>query len=91
VTATYQNVTPYPNINSLMHQLKLSATYQLADNIECSLLYQFSMFRNNDWDDVPVSIIPTTNTGTAISILNASYPPPSYNVSTIGTVLKVTL
>jgi hypothetical protein len=91
VSATYQNVLPYPNINSVMNQLKLSATYQLATNIACSLMYQFSMFRNNDWDDVAAPIVPTTNTGTAISILNAGYAAPHYDVSTIGTVLKVTL
>lgn len=91
VTGTYQNVTPYPDINSVMHQLKLSAVYRLAANIECSLQYQFSMFRNNDWDDLAEPIIPTTNTGTAISSLNAGYAAPHYNVSTIGTVLKVTL
>ena len=91
VTQSYQNVVPYPNINSVMNQLKLTATYQFSDNIEGSLMYQFSMFHNNDWDDVAEPIIPTTNTGTAISILNAGYPPPSFNVSTIGTVVKVIL
>jgi hypothetical protein len=91
VTQSYQNVTPYPDINSTMHDLKMEATYQFADNIEGSLIYRYSMFNNNDWQYVPVPAIATTNTGTAISILNAGYGSPNYNVSSVGMVMRMKL
>ncbi len=91
VTQSYQNVTPYPDINSTMHDLKLTAIYQITSNIEGSLMYRYSMFNNSDWGMVPMPVIPTTNTGTAISIVNAGYGSPNYNVSTIGMVLKMRL
>lgn len=91
VTQSYQNMVSYPDINSTMHDLRLTAVYQMTKNIEWSLLYQYSMFHNNDWNDLAAPVQPTTNTGTAISILNPGYSPPNYNVSTIGAVLKVVL
>ncbi len=91
VTASYQNVTPYPDIDSVMHQLRLTAVYQLTDAIECSLIYQYSMFHNNDWNDLTAPVQATRNAGTAISILTPGYPAPRYDVSTIGTVLRVRL
>jgi len=91
VTQSYQNVASYPDINSSMHDIKLTAIYQLTGNIEGSLMYRYSMFNNNDWQYVPSPAIATTNTGTAISILNAGYGSPNYNVSTIGMVLRMRL
>lgn len=91
VTQSYQNVTPYPDIDSTMHDLKVTAVYQFTDNIDGSLIYRYSMFNNNDWQFVPVPAIATTNTGTAISILNAGYGPPNYNVSSIGMVARMRL
>lgn len=91
VSQSYQNVSPYPNINSLMHQIRVSAAFQIADNVECSFNYQFAMFHNNDWNDFTAPVQATTNTGTAISILTPGYPPPSFNVSAIGVAFKVTL
>jgi hypothetical protein len=91
VTATYQNVIPYPNIDSTMHDLRLTAIYQLTPIIEVSLLYQFSMFHNNDWNDLAAPVVASTNTGTAISILTPGNAAPSFNVSTIGTFMKVSL
>ena len=73
VTQSYQNVVSYPDINSTMHDLRLTAVYQLTDNIECSLIYEFSMFHNNDWNDLTPPVQATTNTGTAISILTPGY------------------
>ncbi len=89
VTQSYQNVTPYPDISSTMHDVKVTAVYQFTDNIDGSLIYRYSMFNNNDWQYVPVPAIPTTNTGTTISILNAGYGPPNYNVSSIGFVARM--
>jgi len=91
VSQSYQNVASYPDINSTMHDVRLTAVYQFTDAIEGSLLYQFSMFHNNDWNDQTPAIQPTTNTGTAISILTPGYAAPNYNVSTIGAVFRVKL
>jgi hypothetical protein len=91
VTASYQNVTPYPDISSSMHDLKVTAVYQMTENIDGSLIYRYSMFSNNDWQYVPVPVIATTNTGTAISIVNAGYGPPNYNVSSVGMVVRMRL
>lgn len=91
VTQAYQNVVSYPDINSRMHDFKLSAVYSFSDNIEGSLIYRYSMFNNDDWQYVSVPAIATTNTGTAISILNAGYASPNYNVSSIGMVMRMKL
>lgn len=91
VTQSYQNVVSYPNIDSTMHDLRLTAIYTLADNIQGSLMYDLSMFKNNDWNDLTPAIQPTTNTGTAISILTPGYAAPKYNVSTVGVVIKMSL
>lgn len=91
VSQSYQNVTNYPDINSSMHDLRVTASYQFSDVIEASLLYRYSMFTNTDWQFVPVPVIATTNTGTAISIVNAGYGPPDYNVSSIGMVVRMRL
>ena len=91
VTQSYQNVVSYPDNNSTMNDLRLTAIYQITDKIECSLMYEFSMFHNNDWNDLTAPVQASTNTGTAISILTPGYSSPNYSVSTIGAVLKVTL
>jgi hypothetical protein len=91
VTQSYQNVTPYPDINSTMHDLRLTAVYQFTDKIACSLMYEFSMFHNNDWNNLTAPVQASTNTGTTISILTPGYASPNYNVSTIGAVFKMML
>lgn len=91
VSQSYQNVISYPDIDSTMHDLRLTAIYQLTPNIEWSLMYAYNMFENNDWNFLTPPVQPTTNAGTAISILTPGYPPPRYDVSTVGTMLKVSL
>jgi len=92
VTQTYQNVTPYPSVNSEMNQVKVAASYKFAEHIEASLIYQYSMFRNNDWDYTGTPIIAQSQlTPTAISTLTPGYGAPHYYVSSIGTVLRITL
>lgn len=91
VTASYQNVTSYPDVNSRMDDIKVTAVYQFTDSIEASLMYRYSMFNNNDWQYVAAPVIATTNTSTAISIVNAGYGAPNYNVSTAGMVVKMRL
>jgi Putative outer membrane beta-barrel porin, MtrB/PioB len=91
VSQSYQNVIPYPDINSVMHDLQLTAYYQLTPRIECSLMYRYSMFHNNDWNDLTAPVQASTNTGTVISILTPGYSSPNYNVSTIGMAVKFAL
>jgi|GEM_PF-1156791 len=91
VTASYQNVTNYPDIDSRMDDVKVTANYQLTDNVDGTLIYQYSMFNNNDWQYVAQPVIPTLNGGTAISILNAGYGAPNYNVSTVGMIVRMKL
>ncbi len=74
-----------------MHDLKVKATYQVTEAVEAALIYRYSMFANNDWQYVPVPVIPTLNGGTAISIVNAGYGPPVYNVSVVGMTMRVRL
>jgi predicted porin len=91
VTASYQNVTSYPDVSSRMDDIKVTAVYQFTDSIEASLMYRYSMFNNNDWQYLSAPVIATTNTGTAISIVNAGYGAPNYNVSTAGMMVKMRL
>jgi hypothetical protein len=91
VSQSYQNVTNYPDINSSLHDLRLTASYQVTDNIEAALLYRYGMFTNNDWQYIPLPVIPTTNGGTAISIVNAGYGSPNYNVTTVGMTMRIKL
>lgn len=91
VTQPYQNVTPYPDINSTMHDIKVAAVYQFTDSIDGSLIYRYSMFSNNDWQYVPSPVIASTNTSNSISIVNAGYGPPNYNVSSVGVVMRMKL
>ncbi len=91
ITQSYQNVTDYPNIDARTHQVQLTADYQVTSRVKWSLIYRYDMFHNNDWNNLTAPVQPSTNTGTAISILTPGYPPPTYNVTTIGTTVKVAL
>ena len=91
VSQSYQNVVSYPDIHSAMHDVRLTAAYQIEPNIEWSLIYGFSMFHNNDWNNLTAPVQPSTNSGTAIGILTPGYPSPNYNVTLVGTIVKVRL
>ncbi len=88
-TQSYQNVVSYPDIDSRYYDLNLSADYKIAPNVEWALLYRFSKFHNNDWNDLAAPVQPTRDGGTTISILTPGYPPPRYNVSVFGTAVRV--
>ena len=91
VTATYQNVTNYPDIDSRMNDVRVAAVYNVTENLEATLLYQYSMFNNNDWQYIGQPVVPTTNGGNTISIVNAGYASPNYNVSTVGMIMRMKL
>jgi len=89
VTQSYQNVTNYPDIDSIMQALSLTGVYELARNKELTFGYSFNYFKNDDWNDYSLPVQATTNTGTAISILTPGYASPNYHVSTIGVGIKI--
>ena len=88
-TLSYQNVISYPDIKSRLYDLNLTADYKIASNVEWAVMYRYSKFHNNDWNDFAAPVQPTRDGGTTISILTPGYPPPRYNVSVIGTAVRV--
>ncbi len=81
VTQLYQNVTNYPDINSVLHSLRLNVKYQVTPAVELSAAYTYSMFKNNDWNDLAAPAQATTFPGSTISILTPGYASPNYDVS----------
>jgi hypothetical protein len=77
-TLSYQNVGNYPDINSLMNNIQLTATYQLLPNVELILRGMFTSFHNNDWDDTANAVQGAGTT--AISILTPGYAAPNFSI-----------
>lgn len=88
-TLSYQNVIPYPDIDSRLYDLSLTGDYRIAPNVEWALMYRFSKFHNNDWNYFAAPVQPTRDNGTTIAILTPGYPPPRYSVSILGTAVRV--
>lgn len=80
-TQSYQNVANYPDINSVMNNIKLRATYELAPNIDLIGQGTFTTFHNNDWNDGGSSVI--QNAAGAIQILTPGYGSPNFSVATV--------
>ena len=83
-TQTYQNVGNYPDINSTMHSVQLTAIYELTPTIDLGLRGMFSAFHNNDWADNLSSVQtyysaapPSVTTST---ILSPGYGQPNWSV-----------
>jgi hypothetical protein len=85
-TASYQNVSNYPDINSLLNSIKLTSTYQLESNVELILQGIYSSFHNNDWDNTANAIQGAGTT--AISLLTPGYGTPNYNIVAIMAGVK---
>jgi hypothetical protein len=77
-TQSFQNVVNYPDINSKMHDLRLTATYKLTEQIELVGLLAYSYFHNNDWNNTanPVQGGPSPT----IAYLTPGYYAPNWNV-----------
>lgn len=88
-TASYQNVTNYPDINSVMHNVTLTATYQMTPRMELILQGMYSYYRDNNWNDTANSIQGAGTT--AISILTPGYSSPNYSVGMIMTGVRIKL
>lgn len=85
-TASYQNVSNYPDINSVMHDLKVTANYELTQSLDLLFMASWAYFRNNDWNDTagPIQGAGTTT----ISYLTPGYPAPNYSIVTLMTGVK---
>jgi len=86
-TASYQNVANYPDINSVMNNIKLTATYAVAPNIDLVAQGSYTTFHNNDWNDT-ANAIQGNGTG-SISILSAGYAAPNFSIVTAMAGVKV--
>ena len=79
-TQSYQNVTNYPDINSLMNSVRLTASYELAPNADLMLMGAFTTFHNNDWSD-KANAIQGAGSST-ISITTPGYGSPNWSIVT---------
>lgn len=77
-TQSFQNVANYPDINSTMHDVRLTATYKLMEGIDLVGLVAYSYFHNNDWNNTANPVQGAG--GTAISYLTPGYYSPNWNV-----------
>jgi putative beta-barrel porin MtrB/PioB len=86
-TQSFQNLTNYPDINSLMNNVKFTATYQLMPNIELVAQGVYTSFHNNDWNDTANAI---QGAGTSsISHLTPGYTAPNFNVVALLAGIKL--
>ena len=77
-TQSYQNVANYPDINSLMNNIKLTATYDVKPGLQLVIQGVYTSFHNNDWNDTANAIQGAGTT--AISFLTPGYSSPNYSV-----------
>lgn len=85
-TASYQNVTNYPDIDSVMNNLKLTAAYQLTPGMDLLFQGTWTYYRDNNWAD-SASDIQGAGSNT-ISVLGPGYGSPKYSVATVMTGMK---
>lgn len=81
-TTAYQNVANYPDIDSFMNNLSVTATYELVPNIDLVVRGALMTFRNNDWDFTAAPVqLTATNT---VSLLTPGDPTPTYAVGILS-------
>ena len=85
-TQSFQNVVNYPDINTRMHDLRLTGTYKLTEGIDFVALVGWSYFHNNDWNNTANPVQGAG--GTAISYLTPGYYAPTWSVVTAFGGLK---
>lgn len=85
-TASYQNVSNYPDINSMMHDLTLTASYEVVPNVDWLVQGNWSYFRNSDWNDTASAAQGAGST--TISVLTPGYLSPNYSVFTVLTGMR---
>ncbi len=86
-TASYQNVTNYPDVNSLMNSVRLTATYEVVPNVDLILMGAYTSFHNTDWNDT-ANAIQTAGAAT-VSILTPGYAAPNYGIGMVMGGVKI--
>ncbi len=75
---SYQNVTNYPDINSMMNNVRVTARYNLKPGIELVAQARYMGYHNNNWQDTTNAIQGAGTT--AVSVLTPGYASPNYSV-----------
>jgi len=87
--ASYQAVGNYPDINSVMNNVKLTATYELAPSMELMGMVSFTQYHDNNWNDNAGTIVGTSSTTpTTIGYMTPGYGSPNYSVVALMTGIK---
>jgi outer membrane protein OmpA-like peptidoglycan-associated protein len=86
-TASYQNVSNYPDIDSLMNSVRITATYELMPNVDVIVQGAYTSFHNNNWNDTANAIQPAGAAG--VSILTPGYAAPNYSVGMLMAGMKI--
>lgn len=87
-TQSYQNVTNYPDIDSVLNSIRLVANYKLTPNAELLGLVGFSTLHNNSWYDSASSIQGAGSN--SISILTPGYGSPNWSIVTAMAGVRLT-
>jgi outer membrane protein OmpA-like peptidoglycan-associated protein len=77
-TQSFQNVQNYPDINTTMNDLRVTATYELTPSVDLVGQVAYSYFHNNDWNDTANAI--QGGPSPTISFLTPGYYAPNWNV-----------
>jgi len=86
-TASYQNVTNYPDINSLMNSLRVTGSYEISPNMELVLSAAYSSYHDTNWYD-DASAIQSAGT-TAIAQLTPGYGQPNWSIVQLMAGMKI--
>jgi hypothetical protein len=79
-----QNVTNYPDENSIMNALTVKAKYELTDNIELGLGVGWSMFRSNNWNDQQPAVEAKCTSNTSNTCNSTTYGPTNPPGAAVG-------
>jgi hypothetical protein len=85
-TASYQNVSNYPDIDSAMNNINVSATYALMPNTDLILDAGYTTYHSNNFNDTANAIQGAGTT--AVSILTPGYSSPDYSIATLMAGVK---
>ena len=80
-TLSYQNVSNYPDYNSVLSTIKLMAGYKVTPTVELVGLVAYTTLHNTNWNDRASAI--QSAGSTAISILTPGYTSPNYNIAAV--------
>lgn len=86
-TASYQNVSNYPDIDSLMNSVEITATYALTPNIELLAQGAYTSFHTNNFYDNTSAIQGAGST--SISLLTPGYGSPTYSIGMLMGGMKI--